>query len=376
MYHPESTKGLRNLMAATIPIIDCHTHLVDLATIAGMNAIADHLGLARINLVCTIDPRQVNENPAAFVAKAEFPCRYTLFAGLDHTPYYLRGETDSAALAAQVDRLAALGADGIKMLEAKPTSRKFLDVPVDGTYFAPFFRRVEETGMPLIWHVADPEEFWDPEKTPAWAREQGWGYDETCVAKEQLYREVGNVLQRYPKLKVVFAHFYFLSADLDRAAALMDRYENVHFDLAPGIELLYNLSRDTEKPRRFFCKYADRILFGTDICSNQPPAEAALRAGIVTRWLETAEEYRVPAGADFLLGPASDGVMHGLSLPEDVLAKIYHANFERLAGKTPRPMDRELAARECDRLAIEVSTLTGVAVSETQAGAAAARLRA
>jgi hypothetical protein len=32
-------------------------------------------------------------------------------------------------------------------------------------------------------------------------------------------------------------------------------------DLAPGVEMLYNLSRDVEASRRFFCAHADRIVF-------------------------------------------------------------------------------------------------------------------
>ena len=34
--------------------------------------------------------------------------------------------------------------------------------------------------------------------------------------------------------------------------------------------------------------------------------------------------------ADFLLGPPEDGVIRGMSLPEDVLAKVYYQNAARL----------------------------------------------
>ncbi len=35
--------------------------------------------------------------------------------------------------------------------------------------------------------------------------------------------------------------------------------------LAPGVELIFNLSREVGASRRFFAEHADRILFGTDI---------------------------------------------------------------------------------------------------------------
>lgn len=363
-------------MATPIRRIDCHQHAWGLDSLDNIRAIADHIGFEAVNIVCCIDDQQPNANPPALVAKALFPDRVYVFAGLDHSAYLSGGKVSTPPLAEQIDRLRALGADGIKMLENKPTARKMLDIPVDGPYFADYFAHAEETGIPILWHVADPEEFWDPDKTPGWAKERGWGYDESFVAKEQLYAEVERVLQRHPRLQIIFAHFFFLSADLDRAASLLDRFPGVHFDLAPGIELLYNISRDPDRGRRFFERYRDRILFGTDISSNQSPAEAALRSGIVTRWLETDEEYRVPEGADFLLGPPEDGVMRGLALSPETLAQIYGGNFTRLAGPRPAPLNRDLAIAECERLAEETAALTGTQPDQTHAGQAAARLRA
>lgn len=363
-------------MGTPLRRIDCHQHAWELETLANVATNAAQIDCAAVNLVSCIDQKQANANPPAFVAKALFPEQVYVFAGLDHSAYFSEGRLETPSLAEQIDRLLALGADGIKMLENKPTARKMLDIPVDSPYFAEYFAHAEETGVPILWHVADPEEFWRPETTPVWARERGWGYNDTFVAKEQLYAEVENVLTRHPNLRIIFAHFYFLSADPDRAARLFDRFPGVHLDLAPGIELLYNLSRNPDASRRFFERYQDRILFGTDISSNQPATEAALRAGIVTRWLETSEEYRVPDGADFLLGPPEDGVMRGLALPADTLAAIYHDNFTRLAGPRPKTLNLPLAIAECERLAAEAAFLTGEPAESTLTAQAAERLRA
>lgn len=355
--------------------VDCHVHLRGPDDVASLEAIRDHVGLDRMNIVCTMGRDSVNANPAAFVAKAEFPERFYVFAGLDHSTCFSDGRVQAPSLAEQVDRLRALGADGIKMIENKPTSRKMLDIPVDSEYFEAYFAHVEETGFPVLWHVSDPEEFWDPDKTPAWAASRGWGYDDTFVQKETLYAEVERVLERHPKLRIVFAHFYFLSADLPRAAALLDRFDGVRLDLAPGIEMLYNMSRDVSETRAFFQKYADRIVFGTDLFSSHALEEARIRSGIVTRWLETDEEYRVPEAADLLLGPPEDGVIRGLSLPSAVISRICRENFEALTAPTPRPLDRTLAAEECERIACEIDALRGERVEENYARAAAARLR-
>lgn len=332
-------------------IVDCHVHLWDVASADRMVEIADLVGSESIGIVCTTNPERVNANPAALVCKARHPERVYALCGLDHSERFSDGKTTTPSLAEQVDRLIAMGADGIKMIEGKPTTHRYLPVALDDPYFADYFARVAEARFPILWHVNDPEEFWDPEKLPGWARAHDWGYDESDVQKEDQYAQVERVLVRHGDLVVIFAHFYFLSADLPRAARLLERFDGVHFDLAPGIEMLYNMSRDVATAREFFVRWADRIVFGTDLSHDCTDAQAHARVGIIKRWLETGEEYRVPLEADELLGPPEDGVIRGLSLPGDVLEKIYRRNFERIAGGAPRPLDVGLAAEECRRLA-------------------------
>ncbi|MGD0089692.1 MAG: amidohydrolase family protein [Planctomycetota bacterium] len=354
--------------------VDAHVHLGESDGAGRLLEVAKAAGVARLGIVCVFDRGIVNANPAAWVAKAEHGKHFYVFGALDHSEYWSGGKVKTPPLAEQVDLLRALGCDGIKMLENKPATRKQLDLPVDGPYFAPYFARVEESGFPVLWHVADPEEFWDPALTPKWAQARGWGYDGTFARKEQLYVEVERVLARHPLLKVIFAHFFFLSADLPRAAALLERFPNVHLDLAPGIEMLYNMSKNVEAARAFFIKYAGRIVFGTDLFSGHTLSEGTARVGLVTRWLETADEFRLPPGTDFLLGPPEDGIMRGLHLPAEAVAQICRGNYERLAGQTPRRLDRELARRECERLAKAVEALTGQKAAENHAGKAAAKL--
>lgn len=358
------------------PIIDSHVHIRHVDQRAGMERIRAALGIERMNIVCIYSREVINHNPSGFATKVEYPGNFYVFGGLDHSAYWSDGKIETPSLVEQVDRLLAIGCDGIKMLENKPTHRKLVDIPIDGPYFEDYFAHVEKLGVAIVWHVADPEEFWDPATTPRWAAEKGWGYDKTFVPKEQLYAEVENVLARHPSLRVTFAHFYFLSADLPRLARLFDRFPELRVDLTPGIELLYNMSKDVEATREFFIKYADRIVLGSDISSNQSPESATIRLGIVTRWLETDDEYRLPEGADFVLGPPGDGIMRGLSLPEDVLRKICRTNFERFAGLEPRKLNIGLAIEECDRISNEVAILGGVRAESTEAGQAAGLLRA
>lgn len=354
-------------------IIDSHVHLRHVNERAALERLRAAVGVERMNIVCIFNREVVNFNPSAFATKVEYPGNFYVFGGLDHSSYWSEGKIKAPSLVEQVDRLLEIGCDGIKMLENKPTHRRMVDIPVDGPYFEDYFEHMETLGVPIVWHVNDPEEFWFPELTPGWAKQRGWGYDETWIAKEELYREVLNVLVRHPKLNIIFAHFYFLSADLPRAARLLDDFPDVKLDVCPGIEMFYNMSRDADATREFFLKYQDRIILGTDISSNHTDDEAQKRLGIITRWLSTSDEFRVPEGADFVLGPPEDGIMRGIALPPDALQKIRRANFERLVG-VPNLMDRELAAEESMRLAHEAAELNGIPVEQTQAWVAAQAL--
>jgi len=356
-----------------VRIVDAHVHLWGVTDIENMNAVREHVGAQRMGLACTYHPTNVNSNPAAFAAKAAYPESFYVFAGLDHSTHFSAGSISAPSLPDQVEQLMRIGADGIKLLETKPDRRKALGIAIDDGYFEGLFSHVEEARVPLLWHVADPPEFWDPSLTPGWAAKQGWGYDDSFTPYERLKAEVSNVLRQRPRLRVIFPHFFFVSQDLPQAADLLDRYQGVHLDLAPGIEMYYNLSRDVDASHEFLEHYSDRIIFGTDIFRRMGPEQAALRAGIVRRFLETADEFRVPEGSDYLLGPPEDGVIRGMQLSAAALKRIYHENVERLLGPVPHPLRHDLATDECERILREVRTLGG---DTTEAEGAVERLAA
>jgi len=339
-----------------------------------IEAIREAAGIKKMALVSIQNPAAGSGLAQSLYMKARYPETFYVFAGLNHARWLSGGRAETPSLVEQVEMFAALGCEGIKMIEGKPTSRQRMDVPVTDAYFHDYWAKVEELGVPIVWHVNDPEEFWDPERLPSWARERKWGYGPEDVQKEQLYAEVDEVLARHPKLRIVFAHFYFLSADLPRAIRFLDAHPTVSFDLTPGIEMLYNLSRDPVASRAFFCEYADRVVFGTDLSSGLTVEEGRFRAGIIYRWLESKDTFRVPDGADFLLGAPEDGVINGLSLPKDVLDRIYADNFVRLAGDTPRALNVSLAIQECERLADIAQALSEMPAAETEAAKVASAL--
>jgi len=337
---------------ARIPVIDCHMHVTSIREASNVLEIVSEAGYHGASLLSIIDYKRVNFNPDVLLLKALHPEMFYAFGSLDYS--FIFTGSRPQPLREQVDRLLNIGFDGIKMVEGKPVCRKLLKIRFDDPFYEDYFQRLEDTGLPLLFHVADPEEFWDPEKVPVWAKTQGWFYDQTYPPKEQFYEEVETVLEKHPRLKVVFAHFYFLSADMEAASSFLEEHENVHLDLTPGIEMYHNFSMKKEAWREFFMKYEDRILFGTDIFGGERVESALAKVRLVREFLETDQ---------------------GLNLPRGTLEKIYCSNFHRIVGFRPRELQLDLAVDECKRLAREEASLSLKPLEESAAWLVAEKMR-
>jgi predicted TIM-barrel fold metal-dependent hydrolase len=333
-----------------LPVVDCHVHFWDYRTEGNMIGIKDACRFDRINALSIYDRAKVNQNPECMYLKAKHPESFYAFGALDYSAIFSGLKRADPSLTKQVDDMIEMGLDGVKMVEGKPTERKTIPIRFDDDFYRDYFAHLESRGFPLLFHVNDPEEFWDPQKAPGWAKEQGWFYDSTYPTKEQLYDEVERVLERCPGLKVIFAHFYFVSGDVEMASGFLDRNKSACLDLTPGIEMFYNFTARRDEWREFFIRYQDRIVYGTDIGGGQTIAEATSRAWIVRNFLETDEEFLVPKESDSLLG-GPEIPFRGLDLPKAALEKIYAGNFERLAGPKPRKLDLDKALAECKRIA-------------------------
>ena len=356
---------------ADLPVVDGHIHFPRPELMHDVVAVMDASGVQRANLVAVPDLQVINQNPALIHFKAHHPQRVFICGALDYTQVWADVTRGPQALAEQIATLQQIGFDGLKLIEGKPMVRKLLAIPFDDPLYARLWSVLEEQGFPIVFHVADPEEFWDADGCPDWARAQGWFYGEGGYpAKESLYAEVDRVLERHPALKIVFAHFYFLSADLQRAAAFLDAHPEVCFDLTPGVEMYHDFARDIQAARDFFLRYQDRLVYGTDIGASslqRDPAEgldrseSLSRTWIVRRFLETEDVFVGPEGAGHWLG-MDTGQFHGIALPTEVLDKIYRANFERLFGATPAVLNPGAAVSELERMAAAADALAGASV--------------
>jgi len=203
--------------------------------------------------------------------------------------------------------------------------------------------------MPVKMHLGDPAYFWgDKANLTPYEISRGWYYgDGTYPSLEQLRDEVDGILQKFPRLKLCLAHFYFLGDNLEKAAEFFEKWENVAFDLTPGGVMFAGFTARHEAWREFFIHYADRIFFGSDTY-NFLDKEGNLigkRIDQVRQMMEWPAERQVDGDQHGMLTP--------LQLPEDVLQKIYHQNQRNLLGKA-RMIDAAGVCRAAEKLAAQL----------------------
>ena len=241
------------------------------------------------------------------------------------------------------------GFDNVKMLEAKPDKRKELGKPIYDPSFDPFYSAIEEKELVLLMHSGDPLDSWDVTTCDKWALEHGRCYaGEGFLSAEEHYAEVDEVLRKHPRLKLVLAHFYFLENDLDRAAEFLDKNPNVMFDLTPGRHF-EAFSKNVENAREFFIRYADRLIYGTDINDGILTDKAAYHDRLHGMTIGMINGDPIP---EF----RKNGY-HSLKLPENVANKILYENHRRLLGDNPKRVNKQAVIKELLEIEKEFHTL-------------------
>jgi len=299
---------------------------------------------ACIPAISLYDPADFPCNPLALYAKTLAPEKIYALAGLR---YSVRRE-ENTELLQQAEKLLEAGFDGFKMI-CKPNARRAMKFGLDDPIFDAFFDAAEKNQWPILYHVGDPATFWDPQITPEWAKQAGWYYgdDEDIPSYEGLYQEVERMMERHPKLKVTFAHFFFLSWNFERLQTMFDRYPNMRVDVTPGREMYEDFAADPDRMREFFTKNQGRIMVGSD---NRGVNGELCQAGHgqVARKLKAIRGFFETDGLVEMLGLK----LYGAALEGGTMHALLEGSFDDfLAAERPRTVNPEAAVALCRELA-------------------------
>jgi predicted TIM-barrel fold metal-dependent hydrolase len=322
-FQPQSTlvTAEHHVESARFPVIDYHNHLDALDPVDVLR-IMDACGIERIvNITMKTGEEAIRMIDKFRSVDAE---RFATIGWMDWSGV----EKDDFVQVTfdRLERLVEHGAKGIKFwknLGLSVRDRTGNLLRVDDERLAPIFDKAAELGIPVMFHIADPDAFFLPvdsrnERFEELAAHPDWSFHGAQFSKKELLDQRDRVIARHPKTTFVAAHVAECGENLARATHLLESHSNVLLDLSARAS---ELGRQPYSSRALFLRFPDRILFGADLV----PEESMYR--LYFRFLETADEY-----FDYPSHASRQGrwQIHGIYLPDEVLRKVYRENALRL----------------------------------------------
>ncbi len=243
------------------------------------------------------------------------------------------------AQADELEKAKRVGARGLKVVKTlglvlRENITKGPLIKVDDLRFDPMWEACGALGMPVAIHTSDPEAFFLPidrfnERYEELNAHPDWSFHGQDYPSDRELQEARlRVIARHPKTRFLCLHVAD-AENLPLVGDWMDRHPNMLVEIGARIG---ELGRQPRTARKFFDRFQDRILFGTDAIprgENYPQqifGDALYE--IYYRFLETEDEYFDYAPAR--KPPQGRWRIYGLGLPETILKKVYHQNAERL----------------------------------------------
>jgi len=348
MLHVPETKVPRS----RYPVIDIHTHLSFAAKTENGVGIGEEMKyLVPVEAVLPLMDRKnirvmvnltggVGNGLEETIRKFQrpYPERFVVFTEpwweRTNQPEYSKFQADEIVRAHQA------GARGLKVLKTlglylREGISKGPLVKIDDPRFDAMWETCGSLGMPVAIHVSDPEAFFLPidrfnERFEELNNHPDWSfYGGDFPSNRELLEARNRVLARHPKTQFIVLHVGNDAENLPYVAECMDRLPNMYVELGARIG---ELGRQPRMARKFFEKYQDRILFGTDAVPHGTDTPQQIFVDelyeIYYRFLETEDEYFDYAPAQ--VPPQGRWRIYGLGLPDGILKKVYYENAARL----------------------------------------------
>jgi predicted TIM-barrel fold metal-dependent hydrolase len=353
---PSQDRGAGPAGGGRVPRIDVHVHMGpdgierarELMTKWGID------GFVNLSGMYPGPPRYMLETQLE--AAARLGGRVAVFANVDFVRAVRLHKDYGQYLADQLELAKQKGAIGLKISKGLGLGYPAPDfkrpLAVDDPGLDKLFDKAGALGMPIAIHTGDPKAFWKPatpdnERYDELKAHPDWSFNDHLAqglpSWEELYAAFERRVARHPKTTFIGVHFGNAPEEPDRVARMLDKYPNLYIDTAARVPEIGR--HDAAKMRRFFEKYQDRILFGTDtgVGGSQdemmygsngadPPTLADEQRFFTATWryFETADkqfEHPTPIQGRWKID--------GLGLPPEILRKVYFDNAARVLRWKP-----------------------------------------
>jgi predicted TIM-barrel fold metal-dependent hydrolase len=336
---------------ARFPAIDFHFHGRGLKSAEDYAKLVKLMDETGVGVICNMDGgfgKTFDENMRI---GEPYKDRIIHFARVDFEGINEPGWPEKTA--SELDRCFRAGAGGLKINKALGLDLKNADgsyIQSDDPRFDPIWEMCAKHNKPVMIHTSDsygrflpigPEN--ERYEAGLWRSDPSGNYYKTGhPSPEVIEKARENMHAKHPKTRFVNAHIAMLYYDLDKVTALLDKYPNADVELSAAFQ---DLGRAPIMFRKFFLKYQDRILFGSDGNPNRGIEEFWVPHW---RFLETYDEhFDHPAQIRSKTGAPLHGrwKISGAGLPDDVLRKVYYANAVKYLPAVQDSIKKQLAAR-------------------------------
>lgn len=330
----EALKGFSELRP-----IDVHAHVFKYNR--ALEAFLDRLHLTLLTILVVddtaayarkLDPQHTDALGAARASAG----RVAFCTSFD--PYRITEPDFAKETVQQLDADFARGAVAVKLwknvgMQIRGRDGRF--VMPDDPLFEPLYKDIAQHRRTLITHLAEPDACWEPPdsdnhsyqgilrryvdayytQNPQWYMYR----HPDRPTKQAILAARDHLIERNPQLRVVGAHLGSMENDVGDIAQRLDRYPN--FAVETGGRTFYWMMQPRDKVRAFILNYQDRILYGTDFQFSVAADAAAILRRIETTY---AQDWKFFATGETF--QVEGQPVHGLNLPQEVLAKIFRQN--------------------------------------------------
>lgn len=323
-YRPQSIYNVpvTEVAKAKFPVIDMHSHpyakMPD--QIAEWVRTMDEVGIEKTIILTMTTGAEFDK---IYKQYALHDGRFEMWCGLDFTGYNQPGFASSVVK--ELKRCCQTGARGVGEIHDKGQGlrsgkSKTVGMHPDDPRMDPVFGACAELKMPFSLHVADP--IWMYQKmdktNDGLMNAYSWRLDNqpNIVGLSGMVDILDRTAKRHPHTTFIACHLVNLDYDLARLGTLLDRNPNLWADISA------RYAETGATPRaasQFYAKYADRLLYGTDMGFDKPMYQVTFRI------LETLDEHFYEIEQfDY------HWYLNGFGLPDATLKQVYHDNAARL----------------------------------------------
>ncbi len=329
---------------AAYPVFDVHTHIDPAATQRVLAMFDERNVRMAVNLSGGAPGEGLEESLAQQRASGG---RIIPFCNINW-----RGAGNPGWVEAQVATLEACAAAGVKgwkipkVLGLAAGDGHGNRLRVDDPMLDPLFERAGALGMVVLIHSGDPRAFFEP-ATPANERwdelrvHPAWSFADPRYPRwTEILTEFETRVLRHPRVRFIGAHFGNAAEDPDRVERLLERAPNYYIDTSARVPEFGR--HDADRMHRFFVRWQDRVLFGTDLGVGPDPADLMLGSTgeapptpdeIERFWRSTFRYFEsFDRGFEHPTPIQGRWTIDAIGLPPEVLRKVYGANAARLLG--------------------------------------------